>query len=406
VRNPDDIALIIYAAGTRKDPRGAMITFANLSYQVAAVGRRMGVGPGDRLLSILPLNHLFELTTGLLCPLFAGATVTYAQSLFPQEVVRLLRVHRVTILNGVPLFLAALGRHVARDMGRRSRAWRLWFQLAMVVARALPWRRARRTLFFPVHRWLGGALRMMGSGGAPLDAFVARFFDLLGLPLVQGYGLTETGPVITANSAAANRIGTVGQPLDGLEVRIGAKDDADEGEILTRGPHVMKGYYNRPDLTVAAIDAEGWFHTGDLGRIDSDGYLTITGRIKPLIVLGNGKKIHPAEIEEAFANSPDIAEICVLGRPVRVACGQGSEEVCVVAVPANSLAARIPDTEALAARVRHCLAKRALEFAPFKRPSRVVVRFAPLPRTSDGAVDGARLAHWLTDRLEAPSRHD
>jgi long-chain acyl-CoA synthetase len=193
--------------------------------------------------------------------------------------------------------------------------------------------RAGRTLFRSVHKEFGGKLRTFISGGAPLDKDIELDLSALGFRILQGYGLTETGPVISVNTLTESRFGSVGKPLPGVEVMILKEKSADiEGEILTRGPHVMKGYFKDPEKTAEAIRG-GWLHTGDLGHLDADGFLYVTGRKKNMIVLGSGKKVFPEEVEEVIGRSPYIKEICVFARTAGRGVRKGHEEVYALVVP-------------------------------------------------------------------------
>ena len=288
----DDLALIIYTASTPDNPKGVMISHGNLAFQLRRTGRLIGLRPGDRALSILPMHHLFELTVGYLGFLHAGGTIFYSPSFHPEEVVEKLRRHRITTLIGVPLFFSAFKAGIERQLDGAPPWIRRWFRMALKLAPLLPSDAMRRILFRPLHRQLGGALRSFGSGGAPLNRPLEEFFKALGTPILQGYGLTETSPVIASNAFNAHRVASVGRPLPGVEIRIERKPDEPDGEILTRGPHVMRGYFKRDDLTRAVIDSDGWFDTGDLGYLDQDGFLYITGRKKNIIVLGSGKIVH------------------------------------------------------------------------------------------------------------------
>jgi len=193
--------------------------------------------------------------------------------------------------------------------------------------------RVGRLLFWSVHRQFGGALHGFMSGGAPLNIDVEKDFNALGFRILQGYGLTETSPVITVNTYQESRFGSVGKPLPGAKVKILKENDSSkDGEILTRGNHVMKGYFQSPEKTAEVIKY-GWFHTGDLGYFDQDGFLFISGRIRNLIVLGAGKKVFPEEVEDVMSRSPLIKEICVLGRIANKGIRQGCEEVYAVIVP-------------------------------------------------------------------------
>jgi long-chain acyl-CoA synthetase len=357
-RPTNDTAAIVYISATAGSPKGVMITYANLVFQVEAVARAIDVGAGDRVLSVLPLNHLLELTCGFLAALSVGATVCYTQTLFPHQLAELMRERRVSSMIGVPLLFRSLKGWIERQID------------------------GDRRLF-------GDALRVFISGGAPLDPEVARFFDRLGVPVLEGYGLTETSPVISVNTLGANRIGSVGRPLSGVDVAVDR-----EGEILTRGPHVMKGYYRRDDLTHEVIDSEGWFHTGDVGSIDADGFLHVTGRLKSLIVLGNGKKVDPEEVEVSLSRASSIKETCVLGRRPAADSPHDAEEVCAVAVPADSRRWR-ECPESVSIEIRTEIAQLTRDLAPYKRPSKIYVHANDLPRTRIDTIRRPLVREWL-----------
>jgi long-chain acyl-CoA synthetase len=361
-RPANETAVIVYISATAGSPKGVMITYANLLFQVEAVARAIDVGAGDRVLSVLPLNHLLELTCGFLAVLSVGATICYTQTLFPHQLAELMRERRVSSMIGVPLLFRSLKGWIERQVdGDR--------------------------------RLLGDALRVFISGGAPLDPEVTRFFDRLGIPVLQGYGLTETSPVISVNTIGANRIGSVGRPLPGVEVEVDR-----EGEIRTRGPHVMRGYYRRDDLTREAIDPQGWLHTGDVGTIDADGFLHVTGRLKSLIVLGNGKKVDPEEVEVSLSRASTIKETCVLGRRPAADSPQDAEEVCAVAVPADSRRWK-ECPEAVSVEIRKEIARLTQDLAPYKRPSKIYLHAGDLPRTHVDAIRRPLVREWL-DQLE------
>jgi long-chain acyl-CoA synthetase len=282
----------------------------------------------------------------------------------------------------VPLLYRALLRGIDAQLRRAPRAARFVVAVAGAIAASIPVSAVRRLLHAPVLRAFGGSLRQLYSGGAALDVDVARAFERMGLPIFQGYGLSETSPVIATNTPRAYRIGSVGRPLPGVEVRISA-----EGEIQTRGPHVMRGYVGRADLPADVLDTDGWLRTGDLGRLDADGYLYVTGRAKDVIVLGGGKKVYPDEVEQLLAQHPAFTEVCVLG----VAARHGNDEVCAVVVPPSGGEV---DAEA---EVAHALAS----LAAFKRPTRVVVRREPIPRTTTRKAKRVALAAWIATHQEA-----
>lgn len=399
-RELDEPALIIYTSGTTGSPKGVMTTFGNLIFQVKNFEQLVEMGADDRFLSILPLNHLLELTGGFLGVLHTGGTICYSSSLYPQDIARYMRERQVTAMIGVPLFYKALKNSIEREAKHVSPWKRLSYQGAMRLAPLIPWKTARRIFFFPIHRQFGNRLRAFVSGGAPLEGEVARFFDRMGLPVLQGYGLTETSPVISVNTLRANRLGSVGKPLPGIEVKIDVKETGQvEGEILTRGPHVMKGYYKRPDLTHEVMDQDGWFHTGDLGRMDQDGFLYVTGRIKNLIVLGGGKKVHPEEVEAVLSRSAAVKEVCVVGRISRDGARAGTEEVCAVVVPSDALLRRHTGRmDLIEQAIQEEFEWLNKDLALYKRPSRVFVRSEDLPKTATRKIKRPLVVQWLTDQ--------
>lgn len=402
----DETALIVYTSGTTGTPKGVEISFRNLGFQIMSFEQVLELTAKDTLLSILPLNHLLELTCGLLGALYAGGGICYCHSLFPHEIAQIMREKRVTCMIAVPLFLKMLKGSIEREVNRSSPSSQRLFHLALKAAGWIPIRTLRRLLFYKVHRQLGGRLRAFISGGAPLDEQVAVFFDRLGVPIYQGYGLTETSPVICVNTPKHNRLNSVGRPLSGARVRIlenGTKEG--EGEILTAGPHVMKGYYKRGDLTKEVIDEGGWLHTGDLGRIDEDGFVYVTGRIKNLIVLASGKKVNPEEVEAAIASSPLIQEVCVVGLLSQNGMMEGSEEVCAVVVPAKPLLDRCGTTTELQREIEKEVEQRTSSLAPFKRPSKIFLQHEDLPKTTTRKIKRAAVLELLGLRQQTAAKN-
>jgi long-chain acyl-CoA synthetase len=390
-------ALLVYTSGTGGRPKGVRLSHANLAFQVQAGHAVFGNDDRTAAVSILPLNHIFELTVGLLAVLHGGGRVRYCASLLPDEIAAAMQAQRVTAMAVVPLFLALLKSGIERQVRNGPRARRAAFAVARVLSRVLPWRALRRRLFAGLHARFGGALQFFISGGAPLALDVERFFIELGIDVYQGYGLTETSPVISTNRPGANRRGSVGRPLPGIEVRcVPVPSDPPAMQIATRGPHVMQGYHGLPALTAAAIDADGWFHTGDLGRLDADGFLHVTGRADNLIVLGNGKKVSPEEVEQHLQGEPAFREVAVLGRVARHGPLRGTREVCAVVVPADTLVAdRVPGAASLQQRVLDAVRRRSAGLAGFKRPTRVLVHLDELPKTTTRKVRRPQLAQWI-----------
>lgn len=316
-----DIATLVYTSGTTGPPKGAMLTHANFLSNVEACSRLFDIGPEDECLSFLPLSHVFERMAGYYFMLRQGAVIAYAENF--ESVPSNLAEVRPTVAISVPrLYEKMYARVMERVLAGPWLKKQLFFG-ALKAGRALvtkemrgepaglPLRKtvalARKVVFAPLRQHLGGRLRFFVSGGAPLGRDIAEFFFAVGLPIYEGYGLTETSPVIAANDPHHVRLGTVGRPLPGTEVRI-----AEDGEILTRGPGVFQGYWKQPEQTAAAFD-DGWFRTGDIGRIDADGFLAITDRKKDLIVTAGGENVAPQVLENLFKADKFIANVMVYG---------------------------------------------------------------------------------------------
>jgi len=317
-----DAATIVYTSGTTGEPKGVVLTHGNLVSNARALIRRYGITIDDSALSYLPLAHMFERTCGHYVFLFAGGTVAYARGL--TTVVEDVLVVRPTVLIAVPRVLEKAYETALGRIERGSRVGGAVVRQAFAVLNECANRRYRGER---VPFWLGlqcrmydaliasrfrkaggGRLRIIVSGGAPLDRRLGKILRVLGFAVVEGYGLTETSPVVCCGRVAEHRLGTVGKPLDGVEVRI-----ADDGEILVRGPNVMRGYLNKPEETTKVLDPDGWLHTGDLGQFDEDGNLVVTGRSKEIIVTSYGKNVAPAPIEQRIARSPYVSQAVVFG---------------------------------------------------------------------------------------------
>jgi long-chain acyl-CoA synthetase len=317
---PADLATIVYTSGTTGDPKGVMLSHGNLIANLDGVLSVYEVGQEDVGLSFLPLSHAFERIIAY-AYMATGVSMVFAESLdtLPRDIRRV----RPTVITGVPRLYEKLHERVVSTAQEAGGVTRRVFDWASGVAmaradvlagggRLSPWlalqsKLADRLVFGKIRENLGGRFRFVVSGGAPLDETLARWFYGTGIPLVEGYGLTETSPVISVAPLHAMRFGTVGPPLPNVELRI-----ADDGEVLTRGPNVMMGYYGRPQETAAAL-RDGWFCTGDIGRLDERGYLRITDRKKELLVTSGGKKIAPQPIETELRRDVLIAEAVLLG---------------------------------------------------------------------------------------------
>ncbi len=317
----EQTATIIYTSGTTGNPKGVMLTHGNLLSNVRVSQSLFHLRPTDVALSLLPLSHSLERTAGHFAMLLSGGTVAYSEGMdhFDAE----LRQVRPTVLVGVPRIYEKMKNRIGKTFEDQPWAIRQAFRHAQRIGREstrfrLRGRRlpayldlqaqlAERLIFRRVKAGFGGRLRFVISGGAPLAVEIAEFFFALGMPLYEGYGLTEASPVVCANCPGAVKLGTVGRPIPGVEVRI-----EENGEILVRGPNVMKGYYKLP-METAQVVRGGWLYTGDIGELDAEGYLRITGRLKDIIITSGGKNVAPQCIETLLEMEPNIKQVCVVG---------------------------------------------------------------------------------------------
>lgn len=318
---PDDLATIIYTSGTTGEPKGVMLTHANLVSNLIDSCGHLSIGEDDVVLSVLPLSHVFE-RQAMYMYLHHGMAVYFAESL--QTVAPNLREVRPTLLVGVPRMFEKIYQRIqerAAESGKLKAALLAW---SVSVAREYAQRVGKRAsipatlkfkhwlamklVFSKWHQAFGGRMRLLLSGGAALPEDLACIYIGAGIPIIQGYGLTETSPVVTASSFEDYRVGTVGRAIPHVEIRI-----AEDGEIEVRGPNVMRGYYNKPEETRASFTDDGWFKTGDIGTIDADGFLRITDRKKELFKTSGGKYIAPAPIEQAIKGSRFVNQVVLVG---------------------------------------------------------------------------------------------
>jgi long-chain acyl-CoA synthetase len=335
---PDDLASLIFTSGTTGTPKGVMLSHRNFASLVAKLVGFFDLGPGDALLSVLPLHHTFEFAAGLLVPLSRGAEVEYLDELTADRIGEALGSGRVTAMIGVPALWALLHRRITQELAARPGVVEQAFDLlrrgnGALRDSELGWNLGK-LLFWPVHRKLGGRLRYLVSGGSALDPEVQAAFRELGFDLYQGYGLTEAAPVLAVGSPEEAPRGSVGPALPGVELRIAEPDGAGVGEVLARGPNVMMGYWRggeRPGVDEALtgeVLEGGWLRTGDLGRLDAEGNLTLVGRKKDVIIDGNGKNVHPDEVEDRYRRPELVKELCAVGLP-----DGSAEKVALLVVP-------------------------------------------------------------------------
>ncbi len=308
---PDDLAEIVFTSGTTGEPKGAMLSHRNLLASATTMTSVLSFGASDRLLSVLPLSHLYEQVLGFLAPLTVGASIVYPVSRQPAVLIRTFRDFRVSVLLIVPQGLRLINGAIERKVDQAGR--RATFERLHAIARRLP-KPLRRLLFRSVLAEFGGRLHTVGVGASALDIDIAQRWTDMGVDVLQGYGATEMGPVVSFTRPERNVIGTVGEPIPGVEVRI-----ADDGEILARGPGRFAGYWQNPEATAAAIDPEGWYHTGDLGTIRPDGMLVFRGRKKDMLALPDGQKVYAEDVEAILKDDTRVTDAAVVGWPLGAA---------------------------------------------------------------------------------------
>lgn len=348
----DQVAALIYTTGTTGASKGVMLTHANLMFVGQSSRMQARVQPGDRIYGVLPISHVYGLSVLLVGPMANGATVYYEPRFRAESLVRALREEQLTVLHGVPA----------------------------MYAKVIEWSRAQgQSLRTP-------PLRMAQCGGAPLTSSLkAAFEEAFGIPLQNGYGMTETSPTVCQTRVDSPRNDcSVGPAVPGVEVRLGTPLPDGSGELLVRGPNVMKGYYRRPDLTAMAIDADGWLHTGDLARIDVDGAVSIVGRSKEVII-HSGFNVYPEEVEQSINAYPAVLQSAVVGRAV-----EGNEEVVAFV---EIRAGMTLEDDALRAFLRERL-------SPYKMPAEIRV-LPQLPAAPSGKILKARLREALAPTINA-----
>ncbi|AJE03264.1 AMP-dependent synthetase/ligase [Geobacter pickeringii] len=370
-RHPLDTAVILYTSGTTGRSKGAMLSHANITSNIRAVTLHFELDERIHTLSFLPINHVFEQVCGILLPLSLGGTVSFVESL--KKLGENLAEVRPTFLLGVPAVYRMILDRITRNIESRVLSRLLCaFSLTRPLIRA----RVRKTL---------GEGTIFVSGGAALDPDIAAGLARLGVTICQGYGITETSPVISAERPGAMRPGTAGRVLDGVEVKLENPNEDKVGEILVKGPNVMQGYY-RNDRATAEVLVDGWYHTGDLGFLDGDGFLSICGRVKNLIVTANGRNVYPEEVENEILKSPYIAEAIVHGHRV----GTVTEEIHAMVYPdgdalddyrrrqgRDSLSGE--EVEVLVRAEVHAACEK---LAPYKRVKKVTIRTDEFPKTT------------------------
>lgn len=384
VRSSKSTAFIIYTSGTTGMPKGVETTFNNMLTQLDDLKYALDkILPfkNINLLSILPMNHLFEMTVGFSTFLNFGCSLYYTPSLKPKDILSIMKEKRIQFMIVVPAFLKLLKSTIESELNNESKFEQLKFKIKFMIAKFMPSYRIKKFMFRKVHDKFGGKFTGCISGGAPLDVNVGKFFQTIGIRVFQGYGLTETSPVASINVDRHWDVASVGKPIKSFQ----AKVDSESGELLLKGPSVMKGYHNQPELTAQVIDEDGWFHTGDIAEIKNGGHIYITGRIKNMIVLSGGKKVFPEEVEAVLGKSSLISEVCVFGLSRTFGSKDGTEEIATVVVPKKEIVDKYNDEE-LEKVMKAEVKQLSTHLTAYKRPVNVTISKEPLPKTATNKV--------------------
>jgi len=402
-----DLAVLIYTSGTTGVPKAVPLTHGNIYAEIDKVQEVMRLTDAEVILSLLPLFHAYSQIVNLWLATIIGARVVYLTELGSAQIERGLQEGGATALVGVPRLWYLFHQKVFDAVRAKSAPVRALFR---AMLRCNGWLRdllginAGRLFFRPVHQSFGGKLRLAVSAGASFDPRVAKDFHRLGFTILQGYGLTETSGAATVTRFEDNKIGSVGTPLNGVDVRIDEPNEGGIGEVLIRGPIVMQGYYHNPEANRAAFTDDGWFRSGDLGRFDAGGHLYIVGRKKDVIMLPSGKNVFPEDVEGHYEHSPFVSEVCVLGVKDQAHQFQGAEKLCAVVVPNFDYlkAQRVANAREWVVWELENLGR---ELPEYQRVHDFVLRAEPLPRTTTRKLRRFELKHELeTNGLKTQSR--
>ncbi len=371
--NTHKTGMIIYTSGSTGQMKGVETKGSQLLFQAHSLLRVGFAQKEERNLSMLPMNHLFEVS-GTISSICAGYPVCVAHSLEKEDLGLCFQKHRPTQIFSVPLFCKSIMNGIKLNISDSPLPKRVVFGILQLLSKVFTQKEIRKKLFSPIHEKFGNHLQRIIVGGAAADLTVINFFQSIGIDIYEGYGLTETAPVISVNRVSSSNAGSVGQLIPGVS----AKVDEESGEILTKGPHVMQGYYKRSDETNKVLCPNGWFRTGDIGYFDDSGFLYITGRSKNLIVLENGKKVHPEEIEKAFDDIDYIKEISIFGDKVK---NSSNSKNIVMVVHLDEGFTSKNGRQSLSLLLED-IQDRSNRLAQYKLPTKILISANELPKTT------------------------
>ncbi len=397
--NPDDLAVLIYTSGTTGTPKGVPLTHGNIFYEATGCQEVMHISEHEVVLSVLPLFHVFAQVINLWVIASVGAKVCYVKELAPAELTRAFETKEITLLTGVPRLWYLFHKKIFDGVAAQPKPVQ-WLFAGMLKTNGF----LRDTfnvnlgskLFKKVHDGFGGKLSITISAGSRFDGKIARDYHSLGFTLIQGYGLTETCGAVTSTRFEDNVVGSVGLAVNHAEIKLGELNDEGAGEVLIRGKMVFSGYYKNPEATKEAFTEDGWFKSGDLGTLDKNGHLFIVGRLKDVIVLPNGKNIHPEDLEVHYLKSPLVEEMAILGIKDEAGDHAGAEKLIAVVVPdfvylkANNIA---NSKEA----IRYALDDLGRTLPEYQRVRNYVIHAEPLPRTATRKIKRFQLQKEIID---------
>jgi len=390
-----DIASILYTSGTTGRPKGVMLTHKNLYSNFRSIDKLKLFSAKDNFLSILPLHHSFPFMVTLIIPLFSQSKITYISSLKSEELLGCMRETGVTILTGVPQLLHMFYKHIEDGIKKIPfliRTPLLGFIEILWLVRKFTGINLTKLALSKIHHAFGRNLRFFACGGAKLDEETARFLVKIGFTIMEGYGLTETSPAATFNSLKKQKIGSVGKVIPDVELRIAEPDENGIGEVAIKGLNVMKGYYKQEEETREVLK-DNWFYSGDLGYLDKEGYLHLTGRKKELIVLSSGKNISPGEVESYYAKSPFIKGLCIL------AVGEREEEKLMAVIVPDMDYYRKAGEVNIYGMIKWDLENLSKQYSPYKRIMGFIVTMQDLSRTRLGKLKRFEIKDKYLDEL-------